>query len=78
MTINGADLEQIISGAKTLEAQIASGALQLVRDKSVLAKLASMIVDLDSRFQIMQGTKVRDTGARKTEPFEAVMGTIAE
>jgi alkyl sulfatase BDS1-like metallo-beta-lactamase superfamily hydrolase len=79
MTIKRTDLEQIMSGAKTLEAQIASGAMKLDGDASVLTKLASTMVDFDPRFQIMPGTKVRDTGTRKAGPYEAVpRQTIAE
>ncbi len=79
MTIKRTDLEQIMSGAKTLEAQIAGGALKLDGDASVLAKLASTMVDFDPRFQIMPGTKVRDTGAAKAGAYEAVpRQTIAE
>jgi hypothetical protein len=37
------------------------------------------MVDFDPRFQIMPGTKVRDTGAYKALPYEAVpRQTIAE
>jgi alkyl sulfatase BDS1-like metallo-beta-lactamase superfamily hydrolase len=79
MTIKRTDLEQIMSGAKTLEAQIASGAMKLDGDASVLTKLASTMVDFDPRFQIMPGTKVRDTGTGKAGPYEAVpRQTIAE
>ncbi|MBK6805543.1 MAG: MBL fold metallo-hydrolase [Betaproteobacteria bacterium] len=79
MTIKRTDLEQIMSGAKTLEAQIASGVLKLEGDASVLTKLSSTMVDFDPRFQIMPGTKVRDTGSKKAGPYEAVpRATIAE
>lgn len=79
MTIKRTDLEQIMSGAKTLEAQIASGVLKLDGDASVLTRLASTMVDFDPRFQIMPGTKVRDTGAAKAGAYEAVpRQTIAE
>jgi alkyl sulfatase BDS1-like metallo-beta-lactamase superfamily hydrolase len=79
MTIKRTDLEQIMSGAKTLEAQIASGAMKLDGDASVLTKLASTMVDFDPRFPIMPGTKVRDTGTGKAGPYEAVpRQTIAE
>ena len=79
MTIRRVDLEQIMAGRSTLEAQIASGALRLDGDATVLAKLASTMVDFDPRFQIMPGTKVRDTGVTKAQPYEAVpRQTIAE
>jgi len=45
----------------------------------VLTKLSSTMVDFDPRFQIMPGTKVRDTGSTKAGPYEAVpRATIAE
>jgi alkyl sulfatase BDS1-like metallo-beta-lactamase superfamily hydrolase len=79
ITVNRPDLEQVMSGAKTLEAQIASGAVKLDGDASVLNKLASTMVEFDPRFQIMPGTKVRDTGQPKAGPYEAVpRQTIAE
>ncbi len=73
MTIRRTDLEQIMGGAKTIEAQVAAGLLKLEGDPSVLAKLAGTMVNFDSRFQIMPGTKVRPTVETKAEPYEAVL-----
>jgi alkyl sulfatase BDS1-like metallo-beta-lactamase superfamily hydrolase len=79
MTIRRVDLEAIMGGAKTIEAQVAAGLLKLDGDAAVLAKLASTMVDFDPRFQIMPGTKLRDTGVSKALPYEAVpRQTIAE
>ncbi len=40
---------------------------------------ASTMVDFDPRFEIMPGTKVRDTQLAHADPYEAVPGpTIAE
>ena len=79
ITVNRADLEPIMAGTKTLEAQIASGAMKLDGDASLLTKLASTMVDFDPRFQIMPGTKIRDTGVKKAGPYEVVpRETIAE
>jgi alkyl sulfatase BDS1-like metallo-beta-lactamase superfamily hydrolase len=79
ITITRSDLEAIMAGAKTLDAQIQSGAMKLDGDASVLKKLVSTMGDFDPRFQIMPGTKVRDTGAKTAEPFEVVpRATIAE
>ena len=39
-------------GAKTLEAQIADGTARIEGDASVLAQLASTMVDFDPRFEI--------------------------
>jgi len=79
ITVNRTDLEPIMAGIKTLEAQIASGAMKLEGDASLLTKLASTMVDFDPRFQIMPGTKIRDTGVKKAGPYEVVpRETIAE
>ena len=79
ITVNRTDLEPIMAGIKTLEAQIASGAMKLDGDASLLTKLASTMVDFDPRFQIMPGTKIRDTGVKKAGPYEVVpRETIAE
>lgn len=56
LTINRADLEQTMMGAKTLDAQIADGTAKIEGDASVLAKLAATMVDFDPRFEILPGT----------------------
>jgi len=79
MTVRRVDLEPIMGGAKTIEAQVAAGLLKLEGDTTVLAKLASTMVDFDPRFQIMPGTKLRPSGDAKAGPYEAVLRqTIAE
>jgi alkyl sulfatase BDS1-like metallo-beta-lactamase superfamily hydrolase len=79
LTINRSDLEQTMMGAKTLEAQIADGTCKVVGDASVLKKLASTMVEFDPRFEIMPGTKARQTELAKANPYEAVPGQpIAE
>ena len=65
LTINRSDLEQTMMGAKTLEAQIADGTAKVEGDVGVLKQLASTMVDFDPRFEIMPGTKARETQARK-------------
>ena len=62
LTINRADLENTMMGAKTLDAQIADGTAKAVGDAGVLKQLASTMVDFDPRFPIMPGTKLRGTG----------------
>jgi Alkyl sulfatase C-terminal len=47
LTVNRSDLEQSMTGAKTLDAQIAGGTAKIHDDASVLAKLASTMVDFD-------------------------------
>ena len=79
ITVNRSDLEPIMAGAKTVEAQAAAGLLKLEGDASVLGKLAATMVDFDPRFQIMPGTKLRTAEIKKTEPFEvSPKTTIAE
>jgi alkyl sulfatase BDS1-like metallo-beta-lactamase superfamily hydrolase len=79
LTINRSDLEQTMMGAKTLEAQIADGTAKVQGDVSVLAKLASTLVDFDPRFEIMPGTKLRTEAVAHAEAYQAVpRKTIAE
>jgi alkyl sulfatase BDS1-like metallo-beta-lactamase superfamily hydrolase len=78
LTINRADLERTMMGAKTLEAQIADGTAKVEGDASILAKLAATMVDFDPRFEILPGTKARGAVAH-ADGFEAVPGkTIVE
>jgi alkyl sulfatase BDS1-like metallo-beta-lactamase superfamily hydrolase len=70
LTINRSDLEQTMTGAKPLEAQIADGTAKVEGDASILRQLASTFVDFDSRFEIMPGTRSEDTRAAKAEDYE--------
>jgi len=81
LTINRADLEQTMMGAKTLDAQITDGTAKAVGDVGILKRLAAIMVDFDPRFEIMPGTKARtaDTDAfvetgvpDKGDPYQAV------
>ena len=76
LTINRADLEKTMMGAKTLDAQIADGTAKAVGDAGVLKQLASTMVDFDPRFPIMPGTKLRGTEPRNTDPFEVEVGDV--
>lgn len=71
------DPDLTMMGAKTLEAQIADGSATVDRDASVLQQLASTMVDFDPRFEIMPGTKIRDTDSERSNPYEAVPGAPA-
>ena len=71
ITINRADLEQVMMGQKTLDAQIADGAAKIDGDISVLQKLAATIVEFDPRFEITPGTKPAPEQER-VDAFEAV------
>ncbi len=57
LTINRADLEQTMMGAKPLAAQIADGTAKVRGDASVLEKLGSTMVDFEIGFEILPGTK---------------------
>ena len=67
-------------GAKTLEAQIADGTAKVEGDAGILKQLASTMVDFDPRFEIMPGTKAKETEVTgyvesgihgKPDPYEA-------
>ena len=79
LTINRSDLELTMTGAKTLEAQIADGSAKVQGDASILKQLASAMVTFDPRFEIMPGTKGIAVAA-KEDPYEArdVRQPIAE
>ncbi len=79
LTINRSDLEQMMMGAKTLEAQIADGTAKVQGDVGVLQQLAATMVDFDPRFEIMPGTKARTTTVAHDDAYKAVPGlTISE
>jgi alkyl sulfatase BDS1-like metallo-beta-lactamase superfamily hydrolase len=74
LTINRRDLEQTMTGAKTLEAQIIEGECRAEGDVSILKKLAATMVDFDPRFEILPGTKARTSQVTAANPYEAVPG----
>ena len=79
LTINRADLEQTMSGAKELADQIKDGICKAEGDLSILKKLAATMVEFDPRFEILPGTRPESTGVAKSNPYEAVPGNpIAE
>jgi alkyl sulfatase BDS1-like metallo-beta-lactamase superfamily hydrolase len=79
LTINRSDLEQTMTGTKTLEAQIKDGTAKLQGDASILQKLAATMEDFDPRFQIMPGTKAQSAEVEKADAYAAVpRQTIAE
>ncbi len=79
LTINRSDLEKTMTGAKTLEAQIADGTAKVEGDASILKKLGATMVNFDPRFEIMPGTVARSALAAEN-PYEAedIRHTIAE
>ena len=72
LTINRADLELTMMGAKTLEAQIADGTAKVEGDPAVLGQLAATMVDFDPRFEIMPGTHGRDERVAHADPYQAL------
>ncbi|AWB23068.1 hypothetical protein DA075_20965 [Methylobacterium currus] len=76
LTIARADLEQTMTGARTLEAQIADGTATVQGDVGILAQLATTMVAFDPRFEIMPGTgsaATRDRGRalRQADAYRA-------
>ena len=79
LTINRSDLEQVMAGQKTLEAQIAAGVARVQGDASLLQKLAATMVDFDPRFEILPGTKQQGTTVAHADAYQAVpRQTVAE
>ncbi len=72
LTINRADLELTMMGAKTLEAQIADGSAKVDGDVALLAKLAATMVDFDPRFEVMPGTHGKAAVVSQANPYQAV------
>lgn len=75
MTVNRADLEQLMMGVETLEQQVSSGKVKITGDAGLLMKLAATMVDFNPRFDIMPGTAVTVEAAAH-EPFEANAGRV--
>ncbi len=61
ITINRRDLETVMMGAKTLEAQIADGTAKAEGNTEILKQLASTMVVFDPQFEILPGTQGRAT-----------------
>ena len=76
LTINRADLEQTMIGARTLEAQLADGTATVEGDVTLLAQLAATMFDFDPRFEILPGTLAR-TEIPAHGPYEAVPGRVS-
>jgi alkyl sulfatase BDS1-like metallo-beta-lactamase superfamily hydrolase len=78
LTINRSALEQVMTGEKTLEAQIADGTARVQGDVTVLTRLAGLMVDFDPRFEVLPGTRPAAPVAQ-TQPLQAVLrAEIAE
>jgi alkyl sulfatase BDS1-like metallo-beta-lactamase superfamily hydrolase len=69
LTVNRADLEQVMAGEASFEALLADGRASAEGDLGVLGQLAELMVEFDPRFEIMPGTKL-GTDVAGQEPFE--------
>ena len=79
LVINRTDLELTMAGEVTLDQQIADGTATIEGDVSVLAQLASTMVDFDPLFEILPGTASGETEVVASNAYQAVPGaTIAE
>jgi alkyl sulfatase BDS1-like metallo-beta-lactamase superfamily hydrolase len=76
LTINRADLEQTMMGAKTLEAQIKDGTAKVEGDVTILAKLAKTMVEFDPLFEVLPGTKRQPAAPVEANAYEAVPGAV--
>ena len=76
LTINRADLERTMMGAKSLEAQIADGTAKVQGNVAILKQLASTMIDFDPRFEILPGTKAGPVKEAHMDPYEALPGKI--
>jgi alkyl sulfatase BDS1-like metallo-beta-lactamase superfamily hydrolase len=56
ITIDRADLEQVMMGAKSLAAQIEDGTAKVEGNQEILAQLASTMVEFEMGFEILPGT----------------------
>ncbi len=78
LTINRADLELTMMGARTLEDQLKDGTAKAEGDIAILGKLAAAMVEFDPRFQVMPGTKGISTEPKAAvSAFEADSGHVA-
>jgi alkyl sulfatase BDS1-like metallo-beta-lactamase superfamily hydrolase len=76
LTINRADLEQVMAGQKTLEAQLADGTARVQGDVGVLTRLAGLMVDFDPRFEVLPGTRPAGARAAHADAYQAVPGAM--
>lgn len=76
LTINRADLMEVMAGQKTLEAQLADGTARAQGDLTVLTRLAGLMVDFDPRFEVLPGTRPGGTQVAQADPYRAVPGAM--
>ncbi len=69
ITIDRSDLEQVMMGVKSLEAQFADGTAKFEGNLDVLDQLASAMVNFELGFEILPGTKSPGGEVAKKNPF---------
>ncbi len=69
ITIDRSDLEQVMTGAKSLADQIADGTAKVDGDVGILKQLASTLVHFEVGFEILPGTKA-PAPETSLNPFE--------
>jgi alkyl sulfatase BDS1-like metallo-beta-lactamase superfamily hydrolase len=74
LTVNRADLEQVLAGQRTLEALIADGTARVQGDVTVLTRLAALMVDFDPRFEVLPGTRPAGAAVARAEAYQAATG----
>ncbi len=70
LTINRSDLEEVMTGAKSLDDQIKEGVARLEGDAGILGQLKSAMIHFELGFEIMPGTKAKDPQSEKLNEFE--------
>jgi alkyl sulfatase BDS1-like metallo-beta-lactamase superfamily hydrolase len=70
ITIDRADLENVMMGATSFDDQIKAGKAKLVGDKKPYEQLKTMLVHFDLGFEILPGTKPATTDSTDDGPFE--------
>ena len=74
LTINRTALEQVMAGAKTLEAQLADGTARAEGNVRILQQLATLMVDFDPRFEVLPGTRRQAGTVAHADAYRAVPG----
>ncbi len=70
LTIDRADLEQVMMGVKSLAAQFEDGTAQFEGDLEILDQLASIMVHFELGFEILPGTKAASGEGDTKNPFQ--------
>ena len=78
ITIDRADLEQTMTGAKSLKAQIEDGTAKTKGDLKILDQLAATMVNFEIGFELLPGTKGPGEAAEINDFEVAPLGTSVE